>query len=154
MAGSIVVTQTVMPVGMAGLITFNPGLRTVVKTGIVWTSDAAGAVSANTVTMPGGSIAMVQFIPGAGGVAPTDLYDVTFTDADGVNVFDDGAIPAVSIGANLSATVSTRKVPFIASSATTFVRTWLYPGVYTPVVAAAGNAKSGTINIYQCLDAL
>jgi adenosylcobinamide amidohydrolase len=30
----------------------------------------------------------------------------------------------------------------------TYVRTWLHGGLYRPVVAAAGNAKQGTINIF------
>jgi hypothetical protein len=124
----------------------------VVKTSIAWTSDASGDVNANTVAMPCGSICSVQFTPSGGGTAPTALYDVTFTNADSVNLFDDGG--GTSIGANLSATVSTLKVPFISGAASTFVRAWLAGGTYTPVVAAAGNAKEGTIVIYQVLDVL
>ena len=152
MAGSIVTTQTKEDPGLSAVtgVTTRPGLRTIVKTSIVWTSDAGGAVSANTVEMPSGSVISVQFIPGTGGAVPTDLYDVTFTNENGINAFDDGT--GTSIGANLSATVATKRVPFIGGAASTFVRVWLAGGLYTPVVAAAGNAKSGTINIFQCLD--
>ena len=153
MAGSIVTTQTIVQHGLSSLIgSIQQGLRTVVKTSIAWTSDASGDVNANTVEMPGGSIASVQFTPSGGGTAPTTLYDVTFTNANSVNLFDDGT--GTSIGANLSATLSTLKVPFIAGGSSTFVRAWLAGGTYTPVVAAAGNAKQGTIIIYQVLDIL
>jgi len=149
MAGSIITTQTLVHPGIDGLIGLGRGLRSIVKTSIVWTSDAGGAVSANTVTMPSGSVCSVHFIPSAGALAPTDLYDVTFTNEDGINLFDDGT--GTSIGANLSATVATLKVPFIAGSSSTFVRAWLVGGDYTPVVAAAGAANEGTIHIFQSL---
>lgn len=154
MAGSIVTTQTKVDPGLSSVtgITSRPGVRTIVKTSVVWTSDASGVVSVNTLTMPSGTICAVKFTPGAGGVAPTDLYDLTFTDAAGTNVFDDGA--GTSIGANLSGTVAAFKVPFMVGAASALVRAWLAGGLYTPVVAAAGNAKQGTIDIYQCLDVL
>lgn len=154
MAGSIVVTQAKVDVGLSAVLgSFSrSGVRAILKTSIVWTCDASGVVSANTLTLPSGTIMLVEFIPGAGGVAPTDLYDVTFTSANGINQFDNGA--GASIGADLSATVASRKVPFVAGAATALVRAWLEGGLYTPVVAAAGNAKQGTINIFQCLDVL
>ena len=153
MAGSIVTTQTIVQHGLSSLIgSIQQGLRTVVKTSIAWTSDASGDVNATTVEMPSGSVAMVEFIPSGGGTAPTTLYDVTFTDEHSTNAFDDGT--GTSIGANLSATLSAHKVPFIAGSSSTFVRAWLAGGTYTPVVAAAGNAKQGTIVVFQVLDIL
>ena len=112
MAGSIVVTQTLIDHGVQSLIgSVAPGLRAIVKTSIAWTSDASGDVNANTVLMPSGSVTKVEFIPSGGGTAPTTLYDVTFTTAAGVNAFDDGT--GTSIGANLSATLASDKVPFI-----------------------------------------
>lgn len=135
MAGSIVATVTKVA-GSGG----------VVKTSIAWTSDASGNVSGNTVSMAPGSIIAVEFVPGSGGTQPSDLYDVTFTDAESVNMFDDGA--GTSIGANLSNATSSHKVPFIGGGSVTYVRQWLHGGDYTPVVANAGNAKTGTIVIY------
>lgn len=127
------------------------------KTSIVWTSDAsAGSVTGNTLAMRPGSIVLVEFIPGTGGVQPTDAYDVDFLDDNGTSMFDDGS--GTSIGANLSQTNSTHKIPFITgyvslaatSTSTTYVRTWLHGGsAYQPTVANAGNSKQGTINIYQ-----
>lgn len=135
MAGSVTATTTE--------VEGSGGVR---KTAIAWTSDASGAVSGNTVTMGPGTIIAVEFVPGAGGVQPTDLYDVTFTDAEGVNMFDAG--DGTSIGANLSNANASHKVPFVGGGSVTYVRQWLHGGAYTPVVAAAGNAKQGSINIY------
>lgn len=134
MAGSVTTTETrVSP--------------SVVKYSLAWVSDAAGAVSGNTSTLDPGTIVMVEFIPDSGGTQPTDLYDVTFTNGLSVNMFDDGS--GTSIGANLSNANSTHKVPFIGGGAVTYVRQWLHGGAYTLVVAAAGNAKGGTVNIYM-----
>jgi hypothetical protein len=99
------------------------------------------------VTIPDGTIIAVEFTPDSGGTQPTDLHDVTCTDDEGVNVFDDGA--GTSIGANLSNAASAYRVPFFGGGGTvTYVRQWLHGGAYTLVVAAAGNAKGGTVNIY------
>lgn len=135
MAGSIAVTTSEVA-GGAGVREYS----------IAWTSDASGAVSGNTLTISAGTIIAVEFVPGAGGVQPTDLYDVTFTDAEGVNMFDDGA--GTSVGANLSNATASHKVPFVGGGSVTYVRMWLHGGAYTPVVANAGNAKQGTINVY------
>src|SRR5512139_2576632 len=136
MAGSITVTTSEEGSG-------------VIKYSVAWLSDASGNVSANTFSMGSGTIVMVEFVPDSGGTQPTDLYDVTLTDAEGVNVLDDGTGSA-SIGANLSNTAASHRVPFIGGGGTvTYVRTWVHSGLFTPVVAAAGNAKGGTINVYQ-----
>jgi hypothetical protein len=118
----------------------------VVKTSIAWTSDAAGAVSGTAVTLPAGTIVGVEFIPSAS-VAPSNLYDVTMTDAGGANILDDGA--GASVGLNLSDTTAAWKQPMVGGGAVTYVRRWIPAGDYTPVVANAGNAKQGTIVIYQ-----
>ena len=83
MAGSIVVTQSEVAVGTSAVVGLieRPGISAIISTSIVWTSDAAGAVSGNTVSMPSGTIVTVNFSPGAGVLAPTNLYDVTFTNA-------------------------------------------------------------------------
>ena len=118
----------------------------VVKHSLAWVSDAAGAVSGNATTFLAGSIVSVEFVPDSGGTQPSDLYDVTMTNGDGVNMLDDGA--GASIGANLSNATASHKVPFIGASTTSYVRQWLHSGSYTLVVANAGNAKGGTVNIY------
>jgi hypothetical protein len=117
------------------------------KYSLAWVSDAAGAVSGNAVTLGPGTIVVVEFVPDSGGTQPTDLYDVTaFNDPEGTNMFNDGA--GASIGADLSNTAASHKVPFIGGGSVTYVRQWLHGGAYTLVVAAAGNAKGGTVHIY------
>lgn len=136
MAGSITVTSS--EVASSG------GIR---KYSVAWTSDAAGAVSGNTFDMATGTIVAVEFVPSAV-AAPTDLYDVTCLDDESVNIFDDGT-GAASIGANLSATAASYRVPFMGGGGTvTYVRQWLHGGSYQPVVANAGAAKSGVIDVY------
>lgn len=136
MAGSITVTTSQERAG-------------VIKYSVAWTSDASGDVSGNSFDVSSGTIILVEFIPDSGGTQPTDLYDVTMTDAEGVNVLDDGTGSA-SIGANLSNAAAAHRVPFIGGGGTvTYVRTWVHQGELTPVVANAGNAKGGTINVFQ-----
>jgi hypothetical protein len=120
------------------------------KCQMAWTSDASGNVTGDSLNLPAGSILNVQFVPGAGGTQPSDLYDIDLLNANGTSVFDDGS--GTSIGANLSNTAATDKVPFINGAATTFVRAWIEGSgggsPYQLTVANAGNAKKGTVNIF------
>lgn len=115
--GSIVVTASDIGAGYT-------------KYSIAWTCDASGIVSGNPVDVRRGLIRQVKFIPAAGGVAPTDLYDLTFLDADSADVL-------VGNGANLSATVASWYSPANP--------VYHEAGAMTPVIANAGNAKQGTI---------
>jgi hypothetical protein len=135
MAGSITVTTSDYGAGIT-------------KVEILWVSDASGDVSGSTFSMHPGTIIAVEFIPDSGGTQPSNLYDVTFLDVHGVNMFDAG--DGTSIGANLSNTAASHHVPFVGGGSVTYVRQWLHGGAgYQPVVANAGNAKGGTIHIYQ-----
>lgn len=134
MAGSIVVTTSELGGGVS-------------KYSVAWTSDALGAVSGNSFAMKRGSIVSVEFMPGTGGTQPSDLYDVTCTDAEGANILDDGTGTG-SVGTNLSNVNSVYRCPFIGGSTVSYVRMWLHGGTYTPVVAAAGASKTGTIVFY------
>ena len=102
---------------------------------LAWVSDAAGAVSGNSLTFKAGRILQVQFVPDGGGTAPTALYDVQLQDQYNVDILNDGT---TAQGDNLSATAS--KVvkwtaPFWVDAA----------GAFELVVAAAGNAKGGQV---------
>lgn len=145
MAGSVTLTST--KVDSSGGVS---------KVSLAWTSDASGNVSGNSLTIAPGSIVAVEFIPGTGGTQPTDAYDVDFLDAGGESMFSDGASSPASIGANLSNSTSSHRVPFIYGAAgTTYVRTWLHGGAgYQLTVSGAGNAKTGTVNIYQTVGVL
>jgi hypothetical protein len=118
----------------------------VTKYSITWTSDASGNVNSNTFAMKMGTIIAVEFVPGAGALAPTDLYDVDLLDEGGVTMFDNGG--GTSIGSNLSATVGSHHVPLVGLVGVTIYRRWHHGGLVQPTVAAAGDSNSGTINIY------
>lgn len=105
-----------------------------VKYSLAWTSDASGNVNTNPQTFRQGVLIQVKYIPNGGGTAPTDLYDVTLTDPNGVDFLAGG-------GANLSATVSTTVHPALPL---------LYDGTVTLdlVVTNAGVSKGGTVNLW------
>lgn len=99
-----------------------------------WTSDdATGAVNIGFL-MRSGRLVQVKYVPDGGGTAPTNLYDVTITDADGADILQGD-------GADKSATVAD-----FTTFLTTAIRT--DGGSYTLNVAAAGNAKGGLIYLY------
>lgn len=133
MAGSIVVT------------TSDIGSK-VTKYSVAWTSDAAGAVSGNAFPMKTGTIITVEFVPGAGGSQPSDLYDVDLEDAENIPIFDNGG--GTSIGANLSNAVGSHALPMHGLSTFQLFRRWHHGGDVELLVTNAGNAKSGTVNIF------
>lgn len=106
----------------------------VTKYVIVWTSDASGAVNASPFDVKRGKLLQAKFLPGTSGLQPTDQYDVTLADADGVDVLQ-------SAGANLSNANGS-----IAISSARPLE--LEAGALTPTVSNAGNAKSGSIILY------
>lgn len=121
MAGSITVTSA----------NVGPSLD---KYTIAWVSDGAGAVSGNTFAIGTCELMQVTYKPDGGATQPSDAYDVTMTDALGVDVLG-------GTGANLSQSASTHHVAAVS----TYFRRHLEAGNLTPVVANAGNAKGGTI---------
>lgn len=104
---------------------------------IAWTSNASGAVSGNSFSVILGEIKQVKFVPASGGTQPTDQYDVTLVDADGLDVLN-------GMGANLS-----NAAPALITSLGVWTATPAAssPAVYDLVVANAGNAKSGTVYV-------
>lgn len=133
MAGSIIMSATNAKSG-------------VTKYEVVWISDASGNVNGSVFTMKTGTILAVEFIPGAGALAPDTLYDVDCLDENGISVFDDGS--GTTVGANLSATVSSQKVPLAGLSGGTNYRRWHHGGTTQLTVAGAGDSNAGTVNIY------
>lgn len=127
------------------MTTSNNGAK-VTKYNIAWASDASGNVNTTTFDMKSGSLVSVEFIPGAGGSQPTDLYDVDMRDEHGVSMFDNGA--GTSIGANLSNALASHALPLFGLSGVSLVRRWHQGGPVELQVASAGNAKSGTVNVY------
>lgn len=108
---------------------------------LAWTCDASGAVNGTrTTAFVSGEILRVVFVPGTGGAQPTNLYDVTLEDTDGVDVLD-------GCGANRSNAAAVSTAPEIGAAAT---------GQRTAVsstlelkVSNAGNAKQGTVVLYH-----
>lgn len=139
MAGSIVVTTREIA-------------NNTVRYSVLWTSDASGDVNGTLFDMSSGTIIAVEFVPGTGGSAPTTLHDVDLLDEEGVTMFDDGS--GTSIGSNLSATVASHKVPLVGLVGVTIYRRWHHGGPVQLTAANAGNAKSGTVNIYLAFGVL
>lgn len=74
---------------MAGTVTVTTttAARTLKKYSAACVSTAGGAVSANPITFASGGVATsIKIVPASGGTQPTDLFDVTVVDADGVDI--------------------------------------------------------------------
>ena len=126
---------------MAGSITFTESRsRTVQSVSMLWVSSAAGAVSGIASPQISGEILRAVFSPGAAGLQPTDLYDVTLLDEDGFDVL-------AGKGANRSNVNKEQVTPLTGDGVTTNQRIAV-DGTLELQVAAAGNAKSGTLTIY------
>ena len=133
---------------MAGSIVVNTFevMNNVVRYRVAWTSDALGDVSGHTFDMQDGTIVLVTFMPGTGGSQPDVSYDADLRDVNNVSVFDNGA--GTSIGSNLSNVLSTNTLPLFGLTTITLFRRWHPAGAFQPVIANAGNAKSGTFDVH------
>ena len=99
-----------------------------------WTCSSAGAVSETSTYRYNGSVQAMVSTPGTSDDAPTAAYDITATDADGVDIL-------FGLGADRSATATEYKkasdgLGFIKSSPITFS------------VASAGDVATGTVWLY------
>ena len=133
MAGAVVVATTKLP-------------ALVFKYEVTWVSDASGNVGGSTFPLKTGTIVAVEFVPGAGALAPTTLYDIDLLDAEGVTLFDDGS--GTSIGSNLSATEASHRVPLVGLVGVTIYRRWHHGGEVQLAVSGAGDSNAGTVNVY------
>jgi hypothetical protein len=98
-----------------------------------WTCSSAGAYSEASTVRPNGLIFRLVTIPSAV-TAPTALYDVTITDADGVDVLN-------GLGADRSATLTEQKS---ASDGLGVCKSSLL----TLNVSNAGDITLGTVILY------
>ena len=114
----------------------------VVKHTFDWVSAADGTATVASTVAVSGYIVRVVTIPSAS-AAPTTLYDVTLTDADGIDIL-------AGQGANLSATVAASVCPGtpFKDGTTTSVTTMIVDGILTLNVTNAGNAKAGSVVVY------
>lgn len=111
---------------------FANGVMPIRKIKFAWTSDASGDATGTTTKSYTGELLRLITVPD-GTSAPTDDYDITITDEDGVDVL-------IGQGANRD-TANTEQV--IASSLGCVANDKL-----TLTVANAGNAKKGTVYLY------
>ncbi len=107
------------------------------KYSCAWTSAAGGTVTECGVTLKAGQLVQVIMTPGA--TTPTDDYDVTLLTEDGEDDLLGGG------GTDCSNTLT--KVVGLGPGAGD-LPIWIPSGTYWPTVANAGNAKTGTIDIY------
>lgn len=122
---------------MAGTVTYTEeNLGHIKKIKAAWTaSNPGGAVSGSATTeVYTGEVVQIVTVPGTVGDQPTDQYDVTVLDDDGIDVIS-GA------GGNRS-NASTEQIQGLTSLG--FVA-----GDHLAVtIANAGNAKKGTVYLY------
>ena len=100
----------------------------------VWVSDdTLGTASGTTEFVYDGKVELLTTVPAAAGAAPTDNYDVTLTDADGVDVLGGGGADRDT--ANTEQKVSANLGVVAASK-------------LTLNIANAGNSRGGTVYVY------
>jgi hypothetical protein len=122
---------------MAGSITTTVSKEnSLVKYKMDWLSDASGDVDTDAIAMVQGEIQSVHYFPDAGGTQPSDNYDLTMADSYGVDIL-------TGTGANLSQTTDTYAVPALS----TYFKVVIEAGNYDLVIANAGNAKGGIVEV-------
>ena len=122
---------------MAGSITTSVSKDgSLVKYKMDWLSDASGDVDVDAIAMVQGEIQSVHYFPDAGGTQPSDNYDLTMADSYGVDIL-------TGTGSNLSQTTDTWAVPALS----TYFKVVIEAGSYDLVIANAGNAKGGIVEV-------
>jgi len=105
---------------------------------VAWTADAAGAVTSTVLTPEiDGYVFLAVTNPGA--VSPTDNYDVTLTDTDGVDVMG-GTL------ANRDAVNSEAAVPLIATG--TYDARFVDGGLTFDLTNNSVNSAGGVLKVY------
>ncbi len=100
----------------------------IVKSTMTWTSSDTGAAT-GTAYIDG---AIVRVVTNPGGTAPTDDYDLTIIDSDGVDLL-------AGEGANRDTSTSEQIFP---------TNTPFHNGIVTVTIANAGDTKDGVVSIY------
>ncbi len=130
---------------MAGSLTVTYGeTRTMRRVTFDWTSDASSADVSGTKTKElSGIIERVTFIPDSGDTQPTNEYDVTLEDENGVDVLGGN-------GADLSNAAASTVVPGVAftDGVTTSVAKVAIDDQLELKVENAGNSNGGTVVLY------
>ena len=119
-----------------GQVYYGGGIK---RVAISWTSDASGDATYTT-TQLGGVILRVTFDPD-GTAAPTDNYDITLKDENGIDVL-------AGSGANLSTSTTSSVCPQINDQSAAAATAAAISGTLALAVSNAGNAKSGQVILY------
>lgn len=127
---------------MAWSISYRANGSDVVKHTFDWVSAADGSATLASSIAVSGRIERVVFVPSAS-AAPTNLYDLTLTDADGVDCLG-------GQGANLSASATTHVCPGLPlkDGTTTADYPITVDSVLTLNVTNAGDTKAGKVVVY------
>lgn len=112
---------------------------------VSWTSDSAtGAVTGTTAKITG---RLVKTITDPGTAAPTDNYDIAYTDEEGVNL-----LTACTATVDNRDTANTEEVYHLLTDGGGTPRPLaMHPAVSSPITIAitnAGNSKQGEITLY------
>lgn len=112
------------------VVAFTETTHTVVKKiKFAWTSATAGTASGTTTSAYDGKVEQLVTVPGTAGDAPADNYDLTVTDADGLDVLIGAGADRDTANTELVAGTS---LGAVAGSRLTFS------------IANAGDANKGT----------
>lgn len=122
---------------MAGTVTATESrpINGIAKIVFTWTSSSGGAADGATAGYYTGELIRVVQVPDGGGTQPTDAYDLTLLDDDGVDVL-------FGLGANVSNAAASQKHG-IKDGLGAVVGSLL-----TLHVTNAGNAKGGKTIVY------
>lgn len=118
--------------------------RSIRKVVCTWTSDASGDATGTTGKIVG---TLVKATTNPGSAAPTDDYDITLTDEDGVNILT----ACQSTLANRDTSNSEERYFLVLDAAGTPLAQSVHPvvcGAITVTVANAGDTKSGVVTLY------
>ena len=128
---------------MVGTLTISYSeTRTNKKVTLDWASDAAGAVNGTKTKALSGVISRVVFVPDSGGTQPTNLYDVTLEDEDGLDVLN-------GKGADLSNTTKSQTDVGVTDGTAGNFSGMAVDGLLELKVTNAGNAKGGLVILYM-----
>ena len=120
---------------MAGTVTTTEVIHgSVKKITFTWLSSAGGAADGACAAALNGRVLYVAQIPDSGGTQPTNAYDVTLVDSDGIDVLK-------GLGADLSNAANTYKADADGLGA-------VVESVLTLHVTNAGNAKGGKTVVF------
>ena len=118
---------------MAVVPTENPNAKPIQLVKFAWTSASDGSAEGTTVHAYNGKCELLTTVPAAAGDAPSDDYDVSITDENGVDVLGSG-------GANRD-TANTEQVLGTSLGAVASSKLTLN-------IANAGDSKAGVVYLY------